>query len=450
MTRRTRQAPSQHPSALPGRPEVARLDNGMTVCVLENPQAPVVTSAIFYKVGTRDEPIGHGGIAHFLEHMMFKGSARYGPGEVDRRTLALGGSNNAFTSQDLTAYYFNMASDRWRDTLEIEVDRAVALTLDPKQVASERQVVIEEILMYASEPWDALEMSVHQALFPGHPYGKPILGTREELLATDEAVLAGFHGRFYRPDNAVFVVAGDVGKDALAAVAEAWGALPGGGTERRPFSPPTAPLSSLTRLTRHHGDVARFILALPAPHGADPDHGTVKLLADVLGGGRTSRLQRALVDELQYCVSVSADVSEGLDASQLMIAAEVMPGIEPERVEAEILSHLEALAAAPVSGEELERARRVSFADWVFGHERVHQQAVSAGVALALFDLEHLDRHLSRLLEATPDDLFRIAGRQLDPSLGAVLGWSLPEEDGQDADDAADDEAADIDGEDVH
>src|SRR5207244_7983610 len=121
-------------------------------------QAPLVASVLYYRVGTRDEPAGRGGVAHFLEHMMFKGSARFGPGEIDRRTQALGGINNAFTSHDSTAYYFNFAADRWTEALTIEADRMAGLTLNPDEVASERQVILEEIAMYASEPWDALEL----------------------------------------------------------------------------------------------------------------------------------------------------------------------------------------------------------------------------------------------------------------------------------------------------
>ena len=167
-------------SALPGTPRVERLDNGLTVCLLENRQAPIVTSALFYRAGTRDEPAGHGGVAHFLEHMMFKGSPRYGPGEIDRRTQALGGVNNAFTSHDATGYYFNFAADRWTEALAIEADRMAGLTLDPEQVASERQVILEEIAMYESEPWEALETEVQARLFAvpslrppgaGHPGG---------------------------------------------------------------------------------------------------------------------------------------------------------------------------------------------------------------------------------------------------------------------------------------
>src|SRR5690242_15945605 len=114
-------------TSIPGRLRAETMDNGLTVCLVENRQAPLVTSAVFYRVGTRDEPAGRGGVAHFLEHMMFKGSAHYGPGEIDRRTQALGGSNNAFTSHDITAYYFNFASDRWTEALTVEADRMTTL-----------------------------------------------------------------------------------------------------------------------------------------------------------------------------------------------------------------------------------------------------------------------------------------------------------------------------------
>jgi zinc protease len=400
--------------ALPGTPRLERLANGLTVCLVENHQAPIVTSALFYRAGTRDEPTGHGGVAHFLEHMMFKGSARYGPGEIDRRTQALGGINNAFTSHDATGYYFNFASDRWTEALEIEADRMTALTLDPEQVASERQVILEEIAMYDSEPWDALETEVQARLFPSHPYGRPVLGTKEELIATGPEDLARFHRSLYRPDNGILVVAGAVGAAALDEVDRVLGRLPAGEDRLGP------------RVERRKGEVARLLLSLPAPPGSHPDHPVLKLLVTLLAGGRTSRLQRALVDEGQLCAWIAADLSESLDASQITVAAEVVPGVEPEQVETEILRLLAEVLTAPAAEDELERARQITTADWVFGHERVHQQALSAGMALAVFDLGHLDRHLRGLMEADADRLLDVASRYLRPERGGVLGWSLP------------------------
>ena len=414
--------------SLPGRLRLERLENGLTVCLLANPQAPIVTTALVYRAGTRDEPAGHGGTAHFLEHMMFKGSARFGPGEIDRLTQALGGSNNAFTSHDATVYYFNFAADRWTEALAIEADRMATLTLDPEQVASERQVILEEIAMYESEPWDALEMAVHERLFAGHAYGRQVLGTREELLATGTEDLRGFHRRFYRPENAVLVVAGDLGEDALEAIERAMGSLPAGAEPRRAFTPPATLPDSLVRLERRKGEMARLMLALPAPHGSHPDHAPLRLAAVVLGGGRMSRLQHALVEEEQLCSWVTADLSEGLDASMMTIAAEVVPGVDPARVEARVLELLADLRRRPPGEEELERSRQIAVADWVFGHEKVHQQALSVGIALGLFDLEHLDLHLERLLAAGTSHLLDVAERYLCPERGGVIGWSLPKQ----------------------
>jgi len=411
---------------LPGKPRLEHLDNGLTVCLLENRQAPIVTSALFYKVGTRDEPAGQGGIAHFLEHMMFKGSALYGPGEIDRKTQALGGSNNAFTSHDSTGYYFNFAADRWTEALAIEVDRMAALTLDPGEVASERQVILEEIAMYDSEPWDALEMEVQAGLFLPHPYGRPVLGTREELLATGADELRAFHGRFYRPGNGVLVVAGDLGPDVMDAIDATFGRVPGGGEQRGGFAPPLSWPRGIRRIERRKGEVARMLLALPAPSGDHPDHPPLRLVTTILAGGRTSRLQDALVDSGQLCAWVSADLSESLDASQLSIAAEVVPGIEPERVEAEVLRLLADLVTDPPTPEEVERARQIATADWVFGHEKVHQQAISLGLSAALFDLDYVNRHLAGLLAASPEQVLEVISRYLRPERGAVLGWSLP------------------------
>jgi len=412
-------------SALPAAPRLERLANGLTVCLVENRQAPIVTSALFYRAGTRDEPAGHGGVAHFLEHMMFKGSARYGPGEIDRRTQALGGVNNAFTSHDATGYYFNFAADRWTEALAIEADRMANLTLDPEQVASERQVILEEIAMYDSEPWDALETEVQAHLFPSHPYGRPVLGTREELIATGGEELASFHGSLYRPDNGILVLAGDLGPEAMDEVESAMGWLPPGARPRQEIPPPVSP-TSLVRIERRKGEMARILLTMPAPAGSHPDHPALKLLVTVLAGGRASRLHRAMVDEGQLCAWVSADLTESLDASQVTIAAEVVPGVEPARVEAEILRLLEETVSAPPGADELERARQITTADWVFGHERVHQQALSAGLALAVFDLGHLDRHLRLLLETGAERVHEVASRYLRPERGGVLGWSLP------------------------
>jgi len=429
---------------LPGFLSVERLANGLTVALVDTPQAPLVSTVLCYRAGTRDEPAGHGGIAHFLEHMMFKGSARFGPGEVDRRTQELGGSNNAFTSHDATTYYFNFAADRWRLALEIEADRMAGLTLDPREVEAERRVILEEIAMYEDDPWDALNLQVERTFFDGHPYGRPVLGTREELLATGPDELAAFHRARYRPDTAVLVIAGDlVGidggagrrdeaarRDGARRVAERvradFGDLPGGGPAR-PEAPVIVPPERCVRIERRRGEMARLLVALPGPAADDPAFPSARLLASVLGSGRGSRLYRALVDEGQLCGWAAAGLSEALDPTSLTVVTEALPGVEPARVEETVLGLLADLVARPPAADEVERAREVLFADWSFGHERISQQALSLASDLALLERGWSERTLAAIAACGPEDVARAAAERLDPERGSVLGWSLPE-----------------------
>lgn len=409
-----------------GGVERLRLPSGLEVCLISNRQAPIVTTVLLYGVGGRDEAPGESGSAHFLEHMMFKGSARYGPGEIDRRTQALGGSNNAFTSHDLTAYYFSFSADRWHEALAIERDRMTALTLDPLEVTSERQVILEELAMYRDEPWDALELAVQAELFQGHPYGTPVLGTEADLAAIDRESLAAFHARFYRPANALLVVAGDLDPGTAARVEEAFSDLPPAAIGRAPVGGVPA-LDGAHRLERRHGEVTRILLALPAPAPEHPDHAGLRLLATILGGGRTSRLHRAFVDVGQLCLAASAGIAEAEVASHLACSFELLPDGDPVEVERRLEAELADLRDRPIEEAELERGKQILLADWVFQQERIHQQAITAALALAHGDLEQPAKLVRRALECDAAELAGLAARYLDPRAGSVLGVSLPE-----------------------
>jgi zinc protease len=416
---------------------VATLDNGLTVLVRAVPGSQVVTSALVYRAGTRDEDIGRGGAAHFLEHMMFKGSGSFGPGEIDRRTQALGGSNNAFTSHDITAYHFSFAADRWHEALAIEADRMRGLTLAPAEVASERQVIVEEIAMYDDEPWDALEMAVLADFYGDHPYGRPVLGPKQELTALGELELAEFHAAHYRPDRGVLVVAGGVGGDGadgsdgrgvLDRVRAAFGDVAPSGSERRAVTFPERPATA-RRLERRHGEVPRGLWALAAPAADAPEHASLRVAASLLAGGRASRLHRLLVEERELALSVSADVHETQAPGVFTLGVELLPGVEPAEVEELVAAELRRLRESPVEAAELDRARRVLIADWVFGHEKVHQQALALGVTAALFDETHLERQMARIASTTTSEVREAAARFLIVDECSTIGWALPDED---------------------
>jgi len=416
---------SSLPPALPGEVETTRLDNGMTLAVVRNPQAPIVSTALVYRAGSRDEPAGRSGAAHFLEHVMFKGSGRYAPGEVDRRTQALGGTNNAFTSHDLTVYWFSFAADRWQEALEIEADRMRGLRLDAAEVDAERRVIVEEIAMYRDDPWDALEEEVRERLYGAHPYGRPILGLEEDLARVGPRELGELHRALYRPDAAVLVIAGDVGADAAEQAEKRFAALAGGAAPR---PVPAAPRrSGLARVVRSQGEVARLLVALPAPAVGEPEHAELRLVATILAEGRASRLQRRLVEEGQLCLGVSASIEDSELASSFAVAAELLPGVDPGAVEAVVAEELRRLAAEPAGEEEIARAREVFLADWVFEHDRIHQQAIATAIAIAQGEPRRPDRLLRAAVGASGERLREVASRWLDPDRDAVVGVCLPE-----------------------
>lgn len=411
------------------RPRIRRLENGLTVCILPNQCAPVVTTAVAYRAGGLDEEPAEGGVAHFLEHMMFKGSRLLGPGGIESTTRALGGLSNAFTLHDMTYYYFAFAAGWWRRGLEIEADRMKGLDLDPDKVDRERQVIVEEIAMHDSNPWQVLERRVRSALFGSHPYGRSVLGTHETLAAIDAEVLRAFHRRFYRPSNAVFAVAGNVGEEAEQWVEEIFGGLASGSVpERRPGAGGKA-TGSVPRPPRRvelsHGERPRLMLALPAPAASDPHHPALSLLLAVLGSGRTGRLYQTFVKR-RLCSRVNCEITAMAEPSSLSISLEASPGVELERIEEKLLTLIDELRSRGPTAEEIARARKTQLSEWVFLHERTTQQAYLLSSSLILHDEEHPWRYLERMHGIDTEDLAEVADRYLRTDRGAVIGWSVP------------------------
>ena len=401
------------------------LANGLEIAAFSTGHVPLVSTVLWYRTGAAVEERGRSGAAHFLEHMMFKGSPGFGPGEVDRLTQSLGGANNAFTGHDSTAFYFEFAADCWESGLDVESDRMRGLVLDAREVDHERQVILEEIAMYESDPWDALERRVQSLVHGDHPYGRAVLGTPAELRAIGPEQLRSFQREFYSPANAVLVIAGAVGEEALDAAERRFGELPRVETRRRPAGSP-APGGRQRRLARRHGELARLLWSVRAPAWGDPRHPLLRLLTQLLTEGKSSLLHRALVEEGQLCSWVAADLAATLEPGALSIAAELLPGVEPERVEEELFRLLAAILGGDVESAQLERARRTYEADWIFGHERIHQRALTLASSIAHFDVEFPRRYLDRVLAGELDSVLA-AGREVLRRDSGVLGWSLPE-----------------------
>ncbi len=407
-----------------GRAET--LDNGLRVVLLPQNGAESIAVALCYRAGSRDEEPGESGLAHFLEHMMFKGSAAYEPGAIDRLTQRLGGTNNAFTSHDATLYHFQFERGSWQEALRIESDRMRGLSLLPEEVDSEREVILEEIRMVEDDPWDALEQAVARRMFGDHPYGQSVLGTRESLRSLDAAALRSFHCRHYRPGRAVLVCAGGLPPDAMELVEAALGgAAAGGEGSRAGLGPPVFDPRRRRRVELRRGETPRLLVAHPAPAPDDPAHVHLRLALAVLCSGRASRVQRDLVEEDPLALWASATVTGHRLGGMATLSAEAAPGVHPERLEQELCARVEGLASRPPDAEELERAKRILFADWVFLHEAIAERAVTAALEQALFRPGFSRDSFEALSATTASDVAAACAASL--SAGTrVVGWSRP------------------------
>lgn len=402
------------------------LDNGLRVVLVPQNGAESIAVALCYRAGSRDEEPGESGLAHFLEHMMFKGSAAYEPGAIDRLTQRLGGTNNAFTSHDATLYHFQFERGSWGEALRIESDRMRGLSLLPEEVDSEREVILEEIRMVEDDPWDALEQAVARRVFGDHPYGGSVLGTRESLRSLDAVALRSFHRRHYRPGRAVLVCAGGLPPDAMELVEAAMGgAAAGGEGSDGGLGPPVFDPRRRRRVELRRGETPRLLVAHPAPAPDDPAHVHLRLALAVLCSGRASRVQRDLVEEDPLALWASATVTGHRLGGMATLSAEAAPGVHPERLERELRARVESLASRPPDAEELERAKRILFADWVFLHEAIAERAVTAALEQALFRPGFSRDSFEALSAATASDVAAACAASL--SAGTrVVGWSRP------------------------
>jgi zinc protease len=406
-----------------------RLRNGLRVLVAERHADPVVAALLYYRVGSKNETEREAGVSHFLEHMMFKGSAAFGKGEVDRVTAALGGSNNAFTGNDHTAYWFELASDRWETALEIEADRMRNLLLDPREFVAEREVVLEELAMGEDDPWRVLMKDVEAVLFPRHPYGRPIIGYAETLRALKVGDMRDYYQRFYHPANATLVVCGDVTPPQVARVARrAFGAIAPGVAyaEADAFRAPVQELGGETRIKRVWDDAGkRLVTAWQTVRFGTDDDNVLDVIHAILTSGRASRLQRRLVHDEGLATSISASNDTRVEGGAFWVFAECAQGADPEALERALGEEIAHLATTRVRQAELERAKAILRASDAFDGETVTDLAEDLGEWAVDGDWRQgleLDRRMARITAADVQD----AARRLLVPHARVVGWSLP------------------------
>ena len=371
----------------PGAPETFTLSNGMDVLVIPDHRAPVVTHMVWYRIGAADEQPGKTGLAHFLEHLMFKGTDKIAPGEFSKIVARNGGRDNAFTNYDFTAYFQAIAKDRLPLVMDMEADRMTHLKLRDKEVLPERDVVLEELRMrIENSPVAEFQSKMNAALFGKSPYGRDVIGYKKEVaqLSTQDAL--DFYHRYYTPNNAILIVAGGITAAELKPLAEKYyGVIP----DRAPTLHRTRPAVQWPqmpeRVTMHDSRVneATWMRFYPAPSSAEIGpraSAALDVLAQILGGGTTSRLYQSLVVRDQKLTSVQAWYSgDQIGSGSFGIYA--LPRVGGNIVDAEkaVDAALEAFLKSDITEDELKRARGQLAASAIYARDRQQTMAYIYG-----------------------------------------------------------------------
>jgi zinc protease len=407
-------------------PEVSSftLDNRLDVVVIPDRRVPVVTHMIWYRNGSADDPLGESGIAHFLEHLMFKGTNKHPAGEFSQVVSALGGQENAFTSFDYTAYFQRVAREHLKTMMEFEADRMTGLVLDDAVVAPERDVVLEERRMRVeTDPAAQLSEAMAAALFVHHPYGIPIIGWMHEIETLDRAHALAYYRRFYTPENAILVVAGDVTSDEVRELAEAtYGRVaPRGEAPVR-----TRPREPEPRAARHvevcdpkveQPTLQRLYLTPSSITANGRESLALELLAEAVGGGPTSYLYRKLV--LERAIAVNAGswyMGSAMEDTRFSVYAVPNSGVALQALEEAVDEAITSIPAEALDADSIERAKTRLVAETIYASDSQSSLARIYGSALAIGEtIDEVRRWPAEIEAVTRDDLAAAAERFLIP-----------------------------------
>ena len=403
-------------------PETFTLSNGMQVVVLPNHRAPVVLHMVWYKVGSADEPAGKSGVAHLLEHLMFKGTPKHPNGEFSKTLAQHGGQENAFTSLDYTGYHQTVASDRLEMVMELEADRMTNLALKPEDVATERAVVLEERNQrIENKPGARLRVLANQKFYPqNHPYGRPIIGWREELASVTREDALAFYKDHYAPDNAILVIAGDVAVAQVKRLADKYYApIPARGVAKRATLLTDAPITGGETVLRdarvHQASWSENVIQPSLSNGAPTRVAALEILSELLGGGGTSRLYRALVIDQALAVSAGTYYDQSARGDgQFAFYASPRPGVSLDQLADAVRAETRRILDDGLKASELAGIKKRMMADAVYSRDAMKTGAWTIGGALAA-------GHSIEDVEAWPERIQAVTEQDVLDALKAVL-----------------------------
>lgn len=416
-------ASSQQSGDLLAGIQTKTLPNGLKVLVKEDFTLPIVATAIGFKVGSVDESESQTGLSHFLEHMLFKGTDKYQRGQIDRITFEAGGANNAFTSNDMTVYWFHVAADKLDEFLAIEANRMKNCTMDAMEFENEKAVVLEELNIDLDSPWGPLEQEMEKTVFTNSGYRHPVLGWRADLDKMTRDAMVAHYRTYYQPNNAILVIVGAVkAADAFEKVAKHFEKVEAGPT------PPAAkgkepPQDGERRFSLTTEDsTARLLMAYRSDVVGTKEDIVLDVISTILSTGKKSRLNARLVekDDLVSEGGVSTLNYARKYDGVFYLQVELKPGAKPEAAEKSVLEELERLKNAPVDAKELERAKNILRAGFAFGKETTIDLATAIVQYEVLNVPNYLREYMDRIWKVTADDIRQVAAKIFDAKRRSV------------------------------
>lgn len=420
--------PAQGPAQAATKASHFVLDNGLQVVVVPNTRLPIVTQQVWYKVGAAEDPSGQPGLAHFLEHLMFKGTERFPDNYFERFSVANGGASiNAFTTQDYTIYPQSLPKRHLAALMELEADRMVDLKLSDVHIGSERRVVQNERRGRENSPAYMLVERINAALFPGHPYGRSVIGTEAQIAALDRDKALAFYRRHYAPNNAILVVAGDVTESEVRALAErTFGRIPAQPDPPQRIVHPLPARPAARRVELEHERVTTPSVGyyyLTPGIGALPqaDASALSLMTRIAGTSLIGRLYRSLILEQRVAIAVSASHSLDVQGGVLSFIATAAPGVAAADLEAALGRQVAALGRDGVTEPETDDARQGFLAAKAYVDDNHRLRAAFYGRALALGQtVADAEASNERMARVTVADINRLAARLIDQAAPVV------------------------------
>lgn len=389
------------------------LPNGLKIVTLENHKSPVVTFQIWYKVGSRNEITGKTGISHLLEHMMFKGTSSHGKGEFSRTVSRNGGNENAFTSQDYTAYFEIFSSDRLNISLELESDRMVNLLIDPQEFLLERDVVKEERrLRTEDDPTSSLVEELYAAAFKIHPYHAPIIGWMTDLTNLTRDDLYRHYKEYYTPGNATIVVVGDFDtKEVVKNVEKYFGSIPAGNTPPEVRMTEPEQQGEKRFYYKREAQLPYVIYGYQTINYKDKDHYALDVLSNILSEGKSSRLYQKIVYEQELALGAGGGYNAlQTDPELFYFYAQLRPERTTAEAESALNTEIEKIKKEPVSDNELQKAKNQIEASFIMGQDSNFYQAMLIGKLETIgAGAGYLETYIDEIRKVTAEDIMRIA-----------------------------------------